>query len=1383
MVILKTYLQFFFNFLENKNLKDLIEHVKNENFRLNNQITTNTLEKQDFIQQLKKSDENQENLKIKILQYEQKEIYYLQKDENLKKITTEFFQKENEKILIINQKDTKIDNLLKQISNLEDIIKDKDIQILTRTNDFNNILSVKCDLETQVVNLHNNLGKEKETVKDLNLQFQKLNSENNLKTQLNENQINNLNNIINQLNNEIKLTKENLFLINNQAENKFSELTNQKEILKNQIDIINNQNLTLQNTLNIKQGEIDDYVLYCNNLQKTINKLNHDLSVCSEIINDRDLEINKIYQYKDKYDKYIYIEKNLDIFNVINSSDANLLKDELKKIYSINKDNKNQIENLISINEKLRKESQEYNLLKEKSMKLEEELNSCKINNMNLKIYITDLEKNKEDLSNEISVLKELKKRLSTQNKNLVFESKMMKTNYNILSANTKNKEEYERFLYNNIEDLEGKNTELHSENIRIKLNLENYTKNQQNFSKEIHERECIIAELKEYIEQLEESIQNISSKINTISYYRECGIGIGIPPFNFKSSKNMKFSENEELKKLDSQMKENKILIEDLKSKNNLLEKINFENCNEKNNKSQEILNLKELKLRLENELGKYKNEINILNYKISNLENQVLIKENYIISANNEKQEIKNSLENLRIQKDSIFDEISKNSKQAITKLNENKQIFIDQIEKLMQENLSLKYNFDNLYNNLQSLISSNNEIKSSNKNLSENINLNSDLSIFENISSLNNLYSLLTDKEKENLILNNNFDKSEINTISKKLEILRKLLIIADKNVNNLQDSKIKIENLNSLISNLEYKNKIYENRIFYLENLMKESLYNNIHKLLEEKVNSNAVDMDIDLPNNQTSKKSNKVQEYNINSNNIKPIFNKPQMKILNSSIISTNSNKNKIESENINKINNEIENNNLNINENNYSINKSLNFDDLQQTPSKIEKKLLNSATSDFYNLNLNEKLLKNYLFKENSTFLTNYFDILRQNDNYRIVNLELNSRIVEIKKLNEEIIENKFNNKSQFSDTSKFFFNKYNELLLEKTKLESIINNDKTEIANLHNNIVELNKEISNNKIEKKDLEKLYFDLEKNFNEEIHKNIKVQENLYKKIDESNLIVQNFSKEKSNFTNVFNKIKTDKLNLENIIKNNLSEITSLKENIINKDNYVNNLKLEIENLNKKLNDQNLIKQDLENKIKLAGEAKNNIWVRKLCTILQKSKIMIQTFIQLKTSLEEKIKTYENSLLGGINSINVKQGEFFNSNNIFTNALNEINSKMAKYDLEIKNYKRKEETFDKKINSLTNEINLLQEKEKSLVNDLKNFKGIYDGNVIGRDPEKEKEGANLNIKNYFSKMIKYLNTAKNIINFKDGMIKKMESDVQILTNKLNEGKIFF
>jgi len=1306
------------------------------------------IEKQDFINQIKNQQEKEDQLNNKIFGFENTIQIHKTKEKNFEKLSNDFFQKETERINFINSKNNETEQIKKEISNLNQTLKEKETMILAKANEVNNLYQIKSDYESKIISLSNENQREKDLNRDLLLKIEIMNSDYNLKLQMDFNQINHLNENINQLNEEIKLNKENVIFQLQRQDNKISECQQEKDLLKSQNELLNNQIISLKKNIQLKEAEYEENNNKNENLQKAIKKLNHEIQIYSETIAERDLEINKIYKYKENFDKYTYIEKNLDIFSIINAADLATLQNEFSKLYVLNKENKQQLENLNSINKKLRAESQEVALFKGNFQQIDSELSSAKKELLALKIDLSESKKSNEELKNEVVFLKELKNRISDQNKKLLLDMKLNHSSFNIMNSSIdRTKKDYERFLYNNIEDLESKNSELHYSNIKLGNQLENEVNQKQTFLEDMIEKDVVLKEQKDYIDHLENNFHEINSKVNSISYYNQCGLTV----LYANGSQKQSYS-TEDMEKMNFKLHENQILIEELSSKVSFYEKQISDYSDKLNKLNEDSLSLRNEKHMLVWEVNQSKNHFNSLNLKISNIENQILIKDNYINATNYENLELKKNLDNLRKQKEVIFEEISNNSQEAIKKLNENKQIFIEQIERLLTENKLLKSSLTEFNENISSILPKESQTDNKEFNIKNEINHQDDKknlfndSLFNNFGSLRNLLSMIDNQDKEILFslnnINDNYDGNK-GLINKKIEILRKVLQLADRSINDNLDNKIKFENLNSIIYNLQFKCELNQNRVTHLENLIKSlsekkesnELVNQEH--LQSRDNNNYMDIDF-MENKETASK--KPRER--------------QLRIINSSVInSSTSNLFKSESEK------------------DYNINN-------------INKRLNEQVKEDLYKIS----------FIENSEFLKKYFEILRQNDSYRIVNMELNSKITEVKKQNEELINKKFDSGVTSSNTSKFFFEKYNDLLLEKVDLESHIKKDKSDLEKLHAEILNLNKEISKFKLEKKDLESMFGSLEKKLNEENENKIRMQEKLMKQIEELNLNIQSFQKEKANFNSVFNKIRNDKVNLENINKNNLTEITQLKENILHKDEMLNMLRNENENLNKKINENNQLKTELETKLKSAGDSKNNIWVKKLLAILYRSKGIIEMFIQLKNSFEEKIKNYENALsqIPQASTINggFKQAENLIADNIFVNAVNEINGKMLKYESEINQNKKREEALEKKISQLNNEISLFQEKEKLIGNDYKIMREKVNAeakNVQNLAPDAAQAakpvGPGQEIKIYFSKLVQHITTARNIINFKDGIIKKLESEVNELNTKLVEGIINF
>jgi chromosome segregation ATPase len=1294
-----------------------------------------SIEKQDFINQIKKQQDKEDFLSQKIFECEKTLKILKQKEENFAKLSNEFFQKEAERINFIKQQNKEIDNLKNEKKDLHGIINEKENQILSKANEVNDLYQTKSNYESKIIAFSNEIQRERDNNRELLLKLEIMNSEYDLKLKLDLNQINHLNKNINQLNNEIKFNKENSIFQLQKFENKISEIQVERDLLKSQNELLNSQIISLKKYTQMKEAEQDEKNNQKEKLQKDLKRLNNELHIINETINERDMEIAKIYKYKENFDKYTYIEKNLDIFNIINAADLFTLQNEFRKLYVLNKENKLQLENFNSIHEILRSDSQELAVLKEKFRQIDSELNIAKKELFEIKLENCEIKKFKEDLKNENILLKELKSRVSEQNKKLLLDMKLNQSSFNILNSSIdKTKKDYERFLYNNIEDLESKNSELHNSNIKLTNQLDRVANEKEECSEAMKEKDLVLKEQKEYIENLENNLREINSKVNSISYYEQCGLGQGYA--NGES-----YYLKDEIDRNHYKLEVSQILIDELKAKVNLYEKQIIDYNDRIHKYNEESLNLRNEKHSLVGEVNYHKNQFSSINLKISNLENQILIKDNYINATNYENLELKKNLDNLRKQKEVIFEEISNNSKEAINKLNENKQIFLEKIEKLMNENNLLNNALKEINENISLVIPK--EISNENKDpnnkpeIQDNTNDNRDLindSLINNFGSLHNLLSLIDHSDREiffSIKFNENYnEKKEI--INKKFQILKKILQLADRSINGNLDNKLKFENLNSIIFNLQYKCDLFQNRIIHLENIIK--------CISEKKEPESSIS---EIKKNQQENNFMEIDFMSNNETGIKKPKDPPQLKIINSILIT--------------------------------SSNKIFSKSDLE----KENNNESNQNKQDSYKIS----------FIENREFLKKYFEVLRQNDSYRIVNMELNAKITEVKKQNEELINKKFDSGVTSSNTSKFFFEKYNELLVEKVNLESQLAKEKNEFEKLHTETVNVNREISNLKIKKKDMEKMFSALEKKFNEEKENNIKTQEKLMKQIEEFNLNIQGFQKEKTNFNNVFSKIRNDKVNLENINKNNLTEITSLKENILHKEEMLNTLKNEIENLNKKISENNQQKNELEAKLKSSGDSKNNIWVKKLITILYKSKGIIEMFIQLKNSFEEKIKNYESTinLIPEANQVITanKQAESLIANNIFVSAVNEINAKMHKYENEIRQNKKREESLEKKIAQFANEISLLHDKEKIIGNDYKTLREKVNADAKNRQnaasevSQAKPAGPGQEIKIYFSKLVQHITTAKNIINFKDGIIKKLEIEVHDLNTKLLEG----
>ena len=782
-------IEFFYN--ENKllktqtaNLATEIRLTKEENFRLNQnlfakegelRICNTTLEKlQQTFSEL--------NSNIASLYKENSEI----RNELLKSI--------EEKNLISNQRDSlKRENeiFILEIQKAQNDVINKIKEIQNFQNRIDQLNSEKINLSSSLFTAKNEITQEKFSSERLIIELNQIRNEilNKEKSFALEKQ--NFNLSITNMNDLIKESRENIITITKKSEGDIFKISKEKENL-----CLENERLILkieENEMNLelKSKKIEELSGIIIELKRHIKQSEGEGNIIKEILLDKENEIANLYKIKMKYDNYVAIEKRIERENELPLKDSAFLKEDYKKLSAITKKLQKDFDLAKALVEKYQSELNELKEIKLVYEKTAKEYENLSSKYSDIKQSQETNEKVIEENKNEINVLNEFVDKLSKQNRELLYEIRMNDSRNTLLSKNL-SREKYEDFIYSNINDLEPRLSELIKKNINLNLELNTMKENLTQFESFMKEKEEIIKNLEGYIKTLEDDNTKLKNEYDTFRYYSNSHYHLF--SLNFAHDENSHLANLEEtktnLQKLSvnyqSVLKEKEKITEDfIKLHKNFsdLSQNNFELKNSLHNKDIDIN-----RLQMENS-----NKSQIL----KNQDSIVELKENEINILKSELNQLKNfSSQNVK-EKEEIIKNLSLNLNQTNAKLNETDIYFRSQMEKLFNENLSLKMIYEEF---TKSLITSQGDQQM--------------INLVQLSSSKHEIESSSLQTSNDELIRN--------------FEIIKSKLISKNEENFKLKEEKcelqIKLENILTENSSLKYKNEFLDRRIKYFRNLL-------------------------------------------------------------------------------------------------------------------------------------------------------------------------------------------------------------------------------------------------------------------------------------------------------------------------------------------------------------------------------------------------------------------------------------------------------------------------------------------------------------------------------------------------------------------------------
>ena len=298
----------------------------------------------------------------------------------------------------------------------------------------------------------------------------------------------------------------------------------------------------------------------------------------------------------------------------------------------------------------------------------------------------------------------------------------------------------------------------------------------------------------------------------------------------------------------IDSKILENKKVLE-LQYINNI-EKIN------KNKNSESFEN--------QNELNKYKTDINNINKKLEYIDN---IYDKKLQEISNKMNEIYNNKSKFKLESDNLLNKIN-NFNEIIDKLKNEQKNNMNIINENIKEQLNSFNNIiESKINNIQ-IINVNNEQK---KNLDLN-NIGNNLSILKSdFESLSNNYLREIDELRKNLNKENNIKNKEISNFEQHflLEYENFTKFITDILNQNIDKIKSMNEYMNSDIEIIKNKNQYLEETLLKMREDVYDSIEKNIKYVLD-KIHSYLEIQSFNISSNNENNENNNNNE--INSNN-------------------------------------------------------------------------------------------------------------------------------------------------------------------------------------------------------------------------------------------------------------------------------------------------------------------------------------------------------------------------------------------------------------------------------------------------------------------------------------------------------------------------------
>jgi chromosome segregation ATPase len=1097
------------------------------------------------------------------------------------------------------------------------------------------------------------------------------------------------------------------------------------KLLSSRIDLLNNEN----NNLKVELSKANQ-ILFTKNEQIEIFSLN---------IDNYRKEVGKLKEARDTLNK-----QNED------------LQTEYFKQVEEDKAKTRQINHLESENRTLR---HEIDRLKESFFEKDKELNTFIYENKNLNTLVIEMKNtisnlnydasmskfNKDTLENEISSLRSevlhLKRLLDEEQKSQEFTLLNHNEKEKLLRMDIINQEqkhlkavselEHEINKLNNTNSfVNNRVAELNAQITSDKLKISEYTKAIEELKKLIKEKDVEILLLKDIIREDEREYKKLEmiKRLDTFSQFeklletRQILTGSDISELREKINELFRY-----LIKTYQKLSDEGSIID------NKLNPAVFDLSSEK----QKVIELKDLEIKkLKEQLDEAKKELNYY--------------DEYTTILNKQNKELLFSIKFATSQKSYLAENLTTDEYRGV--LYKNIEDMDAKFSKLLKENIKLKKDLND-YESIKKLLQ-------------------------EKMEVISKLESYSNDLQKTNNILKEEYDfiKYNIdNPFNGFISRYSQADLKGDINLgifSEVNDLKAKVEGLNTLVENKtnELRQKEEEvNRLFNNVSELRTTLIDKEREINNLKSHSFKFEQNYDSASKILANKNNELVLLNAEINNLKQ------------QIITLNSDKNYLSNDLVNKLNNQynklietkellqgqldiVNNFNKDIKlsiENTYKLLSvseqgqfnlfSSNADDYETKIKQIQRELVNLKNQNCELKSQNENLrMENYQSKTNIEFLQNrvdyYSKIMREREivvtpsenafNNVIIdsNNVTNTTNNNITELNEKYLESLKNIENLKNDIFKFQFkiqelNDINEKLVKNDLETGPYRYLISKIETLQEQIISLqneNKSLSDFKDNKLNnflfLSKRNEQLEIQYKEQVEINKKLfndinmlegQINQNKEILSSVSLLNQVLKEKDDLISTLTNDKQALLN--NIDKLNKSQ--EEKEKLFQQDNE--KLKYSL------LEDQNKHQQEIEIKKKEVEEQKNKTF-KHFYLAFRKARNVIDGFMKLKVTLEERVNSLETAV----------------NNN---------------------------KDYETQVETMKAELNLLREKEKDMVNEIKTFKTIWKQNEEGSGVPRPEP------KIYLSKLIKHLNVATHVLNFNKLKIKELETVIETLSEE--------
>ena len=1143
--------EYFMN--ENKIIRTQNSYLQNQLNLLNNKTLEISQKNQQILQENSLLNNSLNQLKEQVKLYEGTIATLNMKIENQSKEIINIQQSLSSNQAELKAKDILLKDNEKQISLLNNQIIEKNNKITEQINTISTLSINRQEFEAKIYQLTNEVMNYKFTISNQQKSYEQKINELNQKYKMNE--------II-----KDNHQQENTSL-NNQLTSIQKEFINEKKVSQRTIEMLQKEKEQLVGTMKEKdaliennkfcisslQLKIEDYSNSINSFKKTISQLKSENIFLKQILNDKENEIKNLYEYKKQYDTHDFYDNN--ITKILSYGDITVLKEELKKMNNQFNSTKRDNEILKQNNIVLLAKVNDLVEMKEKYSNLTNENNQL----LNSKKEYEKLKVKCDDLASENNQFKKTIDILASQNKKLLLDQTLNKNKGTLMTVNL-SKEQYESFIYNNIEDLDLKL----KENIKKNLSLEEREKKLRTelnqLKKENEEIKGVMMQMEEYthdIELINNKLKEENLLLKDNSFVSE----------NNSPNDNLRTQYNELNIKYNQSLENEKVY------NNKMKELLNQITLYKENNSSlsNECLLLKEEISRLKQditnkkvELSTKELEINKIRLNLNEAESNCKVHQNQLLEIQKLNQILTNDKELLN----KTIEDLKKNTNEKIEQTNK---YLGESLQSLKNENITMKSSLNSIEGIVKTFnISNNNTVPNSNL---ENPEGKIQGILEQKQKELNDLKKIIEQQKItiENLTTENSMLKYQTTIFNTQkedssLSIMNKedsnVALIENEYLKAIKEYKVVVEENRKLKEGIEYLKKTnmelinkdisspYKFLLYQIEELSKDNAMNKKENelLKQEKDNMIKNYSEINLNNEKMTIEINNLkkvnEEYTKENSNLSS-----QVKTLSLDLEQTKKRNAILEKTNVDKIKEleECKQSNASLTKSNVELNDKLNSKIELEKKLAEKEKLLNEHNS----IKLKEELeSKTREIKEAKSKTFNHFYLTFKNSKKIISylsNINLN--------LQEQL--------SKIEDIKVKYEDKISKLELEKVALDNNVKEKEKTILSLQNDLT-VEKEKSSN---------------------FERNLKIVSNEKKEPNAStntNTVQQYYNKMFILFRKTPNIIsflnsKVDSLEKENeSLKKQIEnlQIVNTNSNYIEKEKMINDLKCENEKNNLK-----------------------------------------------------------------------------------------------------------------------------------------------------------------------------------------------------------------